>query len=188
MSDGFITAGRVLVLAALAGLPTSVVAEDLGANVRAEAYHLPAIDTYREVVERPLFAPDRRPAPVAIDAGSAVAVVLTGVILLPQARYAVVKEGTAPVRSVAEGAHLSVGTVERITRDGISLRLADGHIAALTVVRPASAQATAMAQLSSGGGTMPTPRPTPPYTGKTAAGGDGERDALTSSPDSRPDR
>lgn len=187
MNKGFITVGRIVVLATLAALPTSVVAADRSASIGTETYRLPAIETYREVVERPLFAPDRRPAPVAVDAGLATAVVLTGVILLPQARYAVIKEGTAPVRSVAEGTHLSVGTIERITRDGISLRLTDGRVAAMTVVRPASARPTAVAQLSSGGEPAPTPRPTPPYAGKPAVAGDGARDAPLP-PGTRSDR
>jgi hypothetical protein len=173
-----VLAARIAMLASLASLPAS-----LAAAQGAEAFHMPAIDTYREIVDRPLFSSDRRPAPVLADRGAVASVVLTGVIVLPETRLAVIKEGTAPARSVPEGTQLGIGTIEQVTRDGISLRLADGRIAAMTVVRPVAAQAAAAANPSRAAA-IPTaiadmpvpadlpqieaPRPSPPYIGQPA--------------------
>ncbi len=186
MTNRFATASRTVLflLGALAALPQPArAADDPLLAAGAETYKFPAIETYREIVERPLFAADRRPAPVAMaaDKGLASTIMLTGVILLPEARYAVVKEGAAAVRSVTEGTHLSAGTVERITAEGISLRLADGRIAAMAVVRPALAQvamsqttATEVATVAQGSiQQMPTPHPSAPYAGAVAAADDG---------------
>ena len=125
----------------------------------------PGIAGYHEIVERPLFTPSRRPAPqaaVQVDAAPE-SMVLMGVIVLPTARYAVIKEGTAPARSVVEGAQVAAGMVERIMPQGITLHTADGSVLAMPV--PAAGD-KGTAQIPPAAGSPDGPHAARPVIGK----------------------
>jgi hypothetical protein len=87
---------------------------------------LAPLESYSEVIERPLFAPDRKRhiklAPVA-PAGKPV---LTAIIMLKDRRYAFLREGNAPARRVNEGDSIDGVTVKKILRDRILVVAADG--------------------------------------------------------------
>lgn len=87
---------------------------------------LAPLESFSEVIERPLFAPDRKrhikPAPVP-PAGKPV---LSAIIMLKDRRYAVLREGNAPARRVNEGDSIDGMTVKRILRDRIVTAAAGG--------------------------------------------------------------
>lgn len=85
---------------------------------------------YREVLERPLFSPTRRPAPPPAEptatAGPGLPT-LHGVMLAKGRRIALVgADGTSAPSRVTEGSRIGDWTVEHIEADRIILRAADG--------------------------------------------------------------
>lgn len=86
-------------------------------------FHLAPLDSYAEVLRRPLFAPDRR----AHEAAQAVAAppqsfTLRGIVVEAGAHYALVDDGPA-TRRVTEGETLGDGTVKQIERDRLVLEI-----------------------------------------------------------------
>ncbi|HEY1723148.1 MAG TPA: hypothetical protein VGG27_18030 [Magnetospirillaceae bacterium] len=107
-------------------------------------YVPPTVDTFHDIIERPLFSPKRRPAPqMATDAAGPVR--LMGVVLLPDARYAMIKEGTAAPQLTAEGTQISSGIIEKVTADGIILRGTDGSPLTIPVFATTAEKANATA-------------------------------------------
>jgi len=86
------------------------------------AFHMAPLDTYAEVLRRPLFETDRR----AHEAPQAAAVdrpfTLRGIVILPAASYALIEEDKATKR-VTEGQALGGGTVTQILRDRVVLNV-----------------------------------------------------------------
>jgi hypothetical protein len=111
----------------------SALARDEDGGPQNTDFRPPPIEAYHEIVERPLFAPTRRPPVAAAVKGSAASVGLTGVVVLPGNRFAMIKEGSSPTRSVPEGATIAAGVIEKITADGIILRRTDGHTESVRV-------------------------------------------------------
>ena len=89
----------------------------------AAGFHMAPLDTYAEVLRRPLFAPDRR-AHEAPQAAAALAgpFALRGIVIQPAATYALVEEGKTTKR-VAEGQALGGGTVKQILHDRVVLNV-----------------------------------------------------------------
>lgn len=98
-------------------------------------FHLAPLDSYAEVLRRPLFAPDRR----AHEAAQAAAAppqsfTLRGIVVEAGAHYALVDEGPT-TRRVTEGQTLGGGTVKQIERDRLVLEL-DGVDTAVKLFDP----------------------------------------------------
>ncbi|HEY3919306.1 MAG TPA: hypothetical protein VGL83_16065 [Stellaceae bacterium] len=90
----------------------------------AAAFALPPVQSFAVVTERPLFSPDRKPPQHADDsAGAWSSFVLTGVIITPQSREALVLHGKPPtVAHVEEGQALEGWTVASIFPDHVVFR------------------------------------------------------------------
>jgi general secretion pathway protein N len=93
------------------------------------AFTLPPLGDYAEVGARPLFSPTRRPAPPD-EAPAAerrmTEMVLTGVVMSPRERFAIVQYGTPPVlQRVSEGQEVQGWTVQTIHADHVVLKSGD---------------------------------------------------------------
>jgi general secretion pathway protein N len=88
------------------------------------AFSLPPLQSFAVVTERPIFAPDRKPAQAASEtAGAWSSFVLAGVIITPQSREALVLHGKpATVAHLQEGQALEGWTVTSIYPDRVVLR------------------------------------------------------------------
>lgn len=88
------------------------------------AFALDPLESYGEVLERPVFSEGRRPLPTAV-AGPAVAldsVRLVGIVRTPAGIRALVEQGNPPrLERLGEGAALGGWTVEGIGPDRVSL-------------------------------------------------------------------
>jgi type II secretory pathway component PulC len=83
------------------------------AVTNSKSFSLPGLRSFSNITERPLFSPDRRPAVRSVDAtGAWSSFLLTGIIIAPQSREALVVHGKPPT-----SAHL----VEGQTVDGWTL-------------------------------------------------------------------
>jgi hypothetical protein len=93
------------------------------APAAAAGFHMAPLDTYAEVLRRPLFEPDRRAheAPQAAAAAEQ-PFVLRGIVVQPGASYALIEEGKTSKR-VTEGQALAGGTVTKILRDRVVLNI-----------------------------------------------------------------
>lgn len=130
-------------------LPLLVLAGSLGFfSLTASASDAPAtigalapLESFSEVIERPLFAPDRRRHIKVAAVAPAGKPVLTAIIMLKDRRYAVLRQGNAPARRVTEGDSMDGMTVKKILRDRIVTTAADGGEATLRLFpdRPADA-------------------------------------------------
>lgn len=87
---------------------------------------LAPLESLSEVIERPLFAPDRKRHIKLAPVPPAGKPVLTAIIMLKDRRYAVLREGNAPARRVNEGDRIDGMTVKKILRDRILIVAADG--------------------------------------------------------------
>ncbi|HTY70144.1 MAG TPA: hypothetical protein VMH36_26055 [Alphaproteobacteria bacterium] len=105
---------------ALAARPAVAQPAAAEAPAGAAGFRMAPLDTYAEVLRRPLFASDRR----AHEAVQAAAVdepfTLRGIVIQPAAAYALVEEGKTTKR-VTEGQALGRGTVTRILHDRVVL-------------------------------------------------------------------
>ncbi len=105
---------------ALAARPA--VAQPAEAPAGAAGFRMAPLDSYAEVLRRPLFASDRR----AHEAAQAAAVdepfTLRGIVIQPAAAYALVEEGKTTKR-VTEGQALGRGTVTQILHDRVVLNV-----------------------------------------------------------------
>jgi hypothetical protein len=128
-------AGLALLCAGLAGVVYRELADPLAERSDAPAapaaagvsplpsadaaFALPPISSYAEIVERPLLSPNRRPAQTA---GQDTPFTVTGIIVSPGMRSAVVTHGTPPIMSrVVEGQEIDGWTVQSIRSDHIIL-------------------------------------------------------------------
>lgn len=113
-------------------LPVLALAGSLVFYGLAAAVEIPAtgalapLENFSEVIERPLFAPDRKRHIKAAPAAPAGEPVLTAIIMLKEKRYAVLREGNASARRVNEGDSIHGRTVKRILRDRIVTVASDG--------------------------------------------------------------
>jgi general secretion pathway protein N len=87
---------------------------------------LPPIESYAEVMARPLFSASRRPAPQQVAQRGSLepaSLALTGIILSSQSRTALVQEAKSPkpIR-LAEGQEVQGWTVQSILPDRIVIR------------------------------------------------------------------
>jgi hypothetical protein len=120
----------------------------------ASAIGAPPASRYVEIAERPLFIPDRRPQPTmasgpAAPAPPAPAILVQGVVLSHEHRYAVIQHGNPPkFESIAEGATVDGWQVEHIDEGAVTLR--SGAATAEYLVGKPNAQG------------MPPGRPLPP--------------------------
>ena len=91
------------------------------------------IEAYAEVLDRPLFAADRRrhPPKPAIATGMAV---LSGIVIHGSDRYAVFASEPSTIVRVREGQRIAAGMVLRIMPDRVVLARADGGEAELRLV------------------------------------------------------
>jgi hypothetical protein len=98
------------------------------AAAQAEEFRLPPLASFSDVVDRPLFAPDRRrhDSPHS-STGPAAPVVLSGIVIEQRTRYALVNEGAPVLRRIAEGERLPAGTVKQILPDRIVLATPSGE-------------------------------------------------------------
>ena len=99
------------------------------------------LESFSEVIERPLFAPDRKRHIKAAPAAPAGQPVLTAIILLKDKRYAVLREGDAPARRVKEGDSITGATVKKILRDRVVTVAADGTETAMRLFPEQPAEA-----------------------------------------------
>jgi hypothetical protein len=90
---------------------------------------LEQIERYKEVLARPLFSPSRRPAEIPPQDATPMGIVtLTGVVITPTRRIAVVTDGgAARSRQVREGDDLGNAVVGRILKDRIELKTPEGR-------------------------------------------------------------
>lgn len=100
------------------------------------------VDHASEVLARPLFSPNRRPAvAVAEPAPAPTDVVLTGVAITPERRVALIAVGTPRLtRRLTEGEAIEGRVVESILPDRVRLRRTDGRIETV-FLRPVKAAA-----------------------------------------------
>jgi hypothetical protein len=90
----------------------------------------PPADRFSEIAERPLFVPGRRPQPDEAAAAPTPApprptLVVQGVVLTPERRYAVIRHGNPPkLDSISEGATVDGWKVTSIDTDRIVLSAA----------------------------------------------------------------
>lgn len=93
-------------------------------------FAMPPLDSYAEIVARPLFSPSRRPPPAAEgdaedDASEAkpALFILTGVVISAEARLALIQRANiAGVVRVSEGEEIDGWLVEKIAPDRVTLR------------------------------------------------------------------
>jgi hypothetical protein len=85
-------------------------------------------EQYRDMLDRPLFSPSRRPTVRTVAKAAAGPLpVLKGVAILDRRRMAVVDYGSpVQTRVVTEGQAIEAGTVEKILQDRIVVRALDG--------------------------------------------------------------
>jgi hypothetical protein len=89
-------------------------------------FDMPPLASFAEINERPLFAPDRRPHKVPVPlVAPGTPVILTGIVILPEGRYAMIRDGGSKTVRVAEGDRIASGTIKRILHDRIEIAIAD---------------------------------------------------------------
>jgi hypothetical protein len=81
---------------------------------------VPALDSFRETIDRPLFAPDRRPT-AAVRAAPAQGLRLEGVMVIGATKRAVIKQADGRTARVGEGDTVGEWTVREITADTVVL-------------------------------------------------------------------
>jgi general secretion pathway protein N len=111
------------------GESAAAAASAPGSGAPASAFDAPPASRYVEIAERPLFIPDRRPQPDVAPAAAAPgppapAMLVQGVVLSSEHRYAVIQHGNPPkLESMAEGATIDGWQVEHIDARTVTLRL-----------------------------------------------------------------
>ncbi len=136
----------------LAALVPGAAPEPRPATAEGPAFHMPRLDSYSEVLSRPLFSPDRR----AHEAAKAIAAppmpfVLRGIVVQPQAQYALIEEGSPAVaKRVGKGQTLGGGVVADIKRDRIVLDI-NGSSAVVKLFEPSQTNGQHSPALPTGG-------------------------------------
>jgi hypothetical protein len=106
-------------------------------DTAASAFRMPPLNQYGEVVERPLFSPDRRAHQQArtVAATPPLPFTLRGIIVQSNVHYALIEEGSpgspAVSKRLTEGQSIGGGTVKEILRDRIVVNMNGGE----TVIR-----------------------------------------------------
>jgi hypothetical protein len=87
----------------------------------APALTLAPLSTFSAVTDRPLFSPDRRPAPAASETlGAWSALVLAGIVVTPASREALIAHGNpAKIVHLQEGQSVDGWTVRSIAADRV---------------------------------------------------------------------
>lgn len=116
---------QILILATAGGLSLYSLAS-FASEAPAETGAMASLESFSEVIERPLFAPDRKRHVKAAPVPPAGKPVLTAIVLLKDKRYAVLREGDAAAHRVNEGDKIGGMTVKKILRDRIVTVAADG--------------------------------------------------------------
>lgn len=98
-----------------------------------------SLDRYREVLERPLFSPTRRPPVQLLETAPERAdeiPVLHGVVLTSARRIALISAGTPPrPHRVSEGQDVGRWRIEAIGGDRITIRSTDGAVRVVRLER-----------------------------------------------------
>jgi hypothetical protein len=104
-----------------------------------------SLDSYREMLERPLFSPARRAPAQADDAAIEPGdmPILQGVVLARDKRIALLAYGTpSKAQRVHEGQNVGPWKVEKIAKDRVTLRASDGKAATVRLKTEGLHQAT----------------------------------------------
>ena len=92
-------------------------------------FSMAPLNTYAEVVSRPLFSPSRRPPAAASSGDRPSAFTLIGIIISAEDRHALLAHGTPPrVERVTEGQNLDGWTVKSIEDSRVVLAQGDNEI------------------------------------------------------------
>ncbi|HWE72693.1 MAG TPA: hypothetical protein VG328_05990 [Stellaceae bacterium] len=96
-------------------------AKSAKATDAAPVYSLAPLSTFSAVMDRPLFSPDRRPAPgVSETLGSWSALVLAGIVVTPDSHEVLIAHGTPPkLVHLQEGQSVDGWTVRAIEPDHV---------------------------------------------------------------------
>lgn len=142
------------------------------------------LESFSEVIERPLFAPDRKRPIKAAPALPAGQPVLTAIVLLKDKRYAVLREGDAPARRVNEGDSIGSATVRKILRDRIVTVAVDGTETTLRLFpeQPAETAKSAPQPVALPAPVITADRPEGPPTGMMPADSRPRKPLITSNP------
>jgi hypothetical protein len=105
---------------ALAARPAAAQPAAVEAPAAPAGFRMAPLDTYAEVLRRPLFVSDRRAHEAAQAAAIDQPFTLRGIVIQPAASYALVEEGKTTKR-VTEGQALGRGTVTHILHDRVVL-------------------------------------------------------------------
>jgi hypothetical protein len=134
MSHDGLLGGTIVVLLALAMWPWARWAlhepdrrPDIASSPSIVAPTLPPLDAFREIAERPLFSPSRRPsasAPAATSQGMR----LEGVLVVGAEKRAIIKQADGHTARVAEGDMIGEWTVRQIERERVLLVAGDRRL------------------------------------------------------------
>lgn len=163
---------RIPALLLAGGLAVPAAAEPPAAAIGITA----PLESFSEVIERPLFAPDRKRHIKAAPATPAAKPVLSAIVMLKDRRYAVLQEGKSAGRRVKEGDAVGSMTVKKILRDRIVMAAADGAETVMHLFSDQPAETT-----KSASSTAPPPIPTV-TAGVTPAGNRPPKPLITSNP------
>jgi hypothetical protein len=126
---------------------------------------LEQLERYKEVLARPLFSSSRRPREIPPQDATPMGIVtLTGVVITPTRRIAVVTDsGAARSRQVREGDDLGNAIVGRILKDRIELKTPEGRILLVRMqkVRNEAAPDAALPDWAPASGPASSKRPLP---------------------------
>jgi general secretion pathway protein N len=93
-------------------------------------------EQFREIAERPLFAPDRRPSATARPAAAPLGLRLEGIIAIGGVKRAIIKQADGRSARVGEGDTLGEWTVRRIESDRVVLGGAERELELVPARRP----------------------------------------------------
>lgn len=115
-------------------------------------FHLPPLDSYADVLRRPLFSPDRRAHEPAPAVGAPLSFALRGIVIEADTHYAIVEEGST-IRRLTEGQALGGGMIAKIVRDRVVLNIA-GTDRVIRLFEPSTNDEPAPKQSATRGGPM----------------------------------
>jgi hypothetical protein len=123
-------------------------------------FRMAPLANFAEVTSRPLFSSDRRPPkPLARAAEPGTPIVLSGIIILPERRYALIRDGASPMaKRVAEGDSIPFGTIKRILPDHIEIVVGNDANAVIKLFASSTTLKAASSQAARPGEIRPEPR------------------------------
>jgi hypothetical protein len=92
----------------------------------AAAPALPPLDAFRDIAERPLFSPGRRPSAAALVVAQGLR--LEGVLVVGAEKRAIIKQADGHTARVVEGETIGEWTVREIDRDRVLLVAGDRRL------------------------------------------------------------